>query len=378
MEEKRKGIRSFSLKECFGETKANDSRQIELDIVRALGVIFMVACHVYINLRGDVTTPFGYIMDNIIGGPFAAPVFMFAMGMALVYSRHSDANSLLWRGLKLLILGYVLNFVRLCLPVLIAYGVSRDPAVFSVFLEQLLCVDIFQFAGLALLVIGLFKKLKLDWWYLLLLAVVLSLLGSFLKDKSSGILALDLFLSLFYKANPYSYFPLFHWLLIPVVGMKVGEWHIRLTDKKRFYLFVLMVIFPISCCFELGAYLTNTHLLSEAAYYFYFYLPSGIFLCGFALAWIALVGLIVGLCKKPRCGFLVWISKNTLPIYCIHWVLIGFLMTFSDLYWPYETLPVWQWALFFLAILGGSMLLCLAYQKAKVALIHKIKARPMP
>lgn len=112
MEEGTKGLRLFRVKECFSKEEVNRKRVPEIDIARALAVIFMVICHVFIelNVRYDVL---GLPIDGILGGPFAAPVFMFLMGIGMAYSRHSDAKWMFIRGLKLLAIAYPLTFLGL-------------------------------------------------------------------------------------------------------------------------------------------------------------------------------------------------------------------------------------------------------------------------
>ena len=373
MEESAKGIRLFQVRECFSEEEVNRKRVPEIDIARALAVIFMVICHVYIelNVREDILA---WPIDGILGGPFAAPVFMFLMGIGMAYSRHSDAKSTLIRGLKLLAISYILNFFRLTLPSLIAYGISGDYSFIADWPDKLMRIDILQFAGMAFLVVGLFKKLKLDWWWLLLFSVALLVVGPFLKDKATGIHWLDLFLGLFYKTYHYAYFPLFHWLILPVVGLKIGELYLHLENKVRFYIFTLLVIFPICAAFEVVAYTAGLQLLGEVTEYYYFTLLSGVSLCGFVMAWISLIGLVLMLFKNPRTGFFALLSKNVLSIYCIHWVIVFYLQYIFALYWHYEVMPEWQWALFSIGVFSVSVCLSLAYTKAKQAFLAKRKA----
>lgn len=373
MEESAKGFRLFNVKECFSEEEVNRKRVPEIDIARGLAVLFMVICHVFLalNVKYDIL---GVLVDDILGGPFSAPVFMFLMGIGMAYSRHTDAKSTLIRGLKLLAIAYILNFVRLTIPSLIAYGISGDHSFIADWLDKLMCVDILQFAGMAFLVIALFKKLKLDWWWLLLFSVALLVVGPFLKDKATNIHWLDLFLALFYKTYYYAYFPLFHWLILPVVGLKVGELYLHLKNKARFYVFSLVVIFPISAAFEVVAYMVGFELLGVATEYYYFTLLSGVSLCGFVMAWISLIGLVLMLFKNPHLGFFTLLSKNVLSIYCIHWVIVFFIHNLFALYWQYDEMPEWQWALFSIGVLAASIGLSIVYTRVKQSLLAKRKA----
>ena len=61
------------------------------------------------------TTPIGQAI-SFLGGPTAAPVFMFLMGASLAFSSRTSFRSLAVRGVWLLWLGYLLNFLRGVVP----------------------------------------------------------------------------------------------------------------------------------------------------------------------------------------------------------------------------------------------------------------------
>ena len=61
------------------------------------------------------TSPIGQVI-SFLGGPTAAPVFMFLMGASLAFSSRTSFRSLAVRGLWLLWLGYLLNFLRGVIP----------------------------------------------------------------------------------------------------------------------------------------------------------------------------------------------------------------------------------------------------------------------
>ena len=97
-------------------------------------------------------------LRNIIefaGGPLGAPVFMFSMGIGMMYTRHNSPGNFMKRGLRLLIAAYILNLVRFTGPLMAlkAMGVDADYG-YSV-LDTFFWVDIFQFAGLSFLLMGL-------------------------------------------------------------------------------------------------------------------------------------------------------------------------------------------------------------------------------
>lgn len=71
----------------FTNEKVNCGRQRELDVAKGLAVIFMVLVHVYEVYGGSVEgTTFSHVVE-FLGSPPAAPVFMFLLGVGVVYSR---------------------------------------------------------------------------------------------------------------------------------------------------------------------------------------------------------------------------------------------------------------------------------------------------
>lgn len=74
----------------FNSEKVNTERQLELDIAKALSIIFMVFVHCIIiceYLNYSLSDAYTIIVQYILGGPCAAPVFMFCMGVGIIYSK---------------------------------------------------------------------------------------------------------------------------------------------------------------------------------------------------------------------------------------------------------------------------------------------------
>lgn len=142
------------------EEKINLGRQREFDVVKALAILFMVTIHVYEDLSVADTSvicsrPFDVILQ-FLGGPLAAPVFMFALGLGLSYSSHRSPGDLMKRGLHLFLFSYLFNLLRFTLPYVILNGFSDlDP---SRLLYLIFHVDVLTFAGMAFFADRLFEK----------------------------------------------------------------------------------------------------------------------------------------------------------------------------------------------------------------------------
>ncbi len=89
----------------------NTERQTEIDWLKIFAIFFMVIIHVYEELsiiNHDIMPDSAFrIIIEFLGGPLAAPVFMFSMGIGMVYTKNASAEAFAKRGIKLLVLGYL-------------------------------------------------------------------------------------------------------------------------------------------------------------------------------------------------------------------------------------------------------------------------------
>ena len=95
----------------------NENRQYNLDLLKALAIICMIFSHpvlVFALYRNGWDSGFLYILGDIILGDYiaVAHAFMLSMGVGMVFSRKNDPASLVKRGIKIFLGGYVLNFFR--------------------------------------------------------------------------------------------------------------------------------------------------------------------------------------------------------------------------------------------------------------------------
>ena len=101
----------------FTKEKVNTSRQPSIDLCKSICIVLMVLCHVFYVIKYTATPELTatYVAHNLVR-LLGAQFFMFSMGIGLAYSKKADAKHCLKRGLQLLFLGYLLNFLREILP----------------------------------------------------------------------------------------------------------------------------------------------------------------------------------------------------------------------------------------------------------------------
>jgi uncharacterized membrane protein len=264
----------MNLSNLFSDEKVNTGRQVELDIAKALSIIFMIFLHtVYISsaFNANLSPAYNFVIMNVLGRPYAAVIFMFCMGVGVVYSRHSQWDTMIKRGVKLFLLGILVNIFEFFIPHFVCGFLLGKWDIFPIADGLLLfCIDILAFAGLAFVLMGILKKFELSNKKLIIIAVLMSILGSFLKGTDFGVPVINLFFSNFIgAAGGFTAFPLFNWFIFPIAGYVWGQYFMRAKDKGEFFKFwpvlliVAFVYFYLSSKLWGGVFSDDVHL-----YYF--------------------------------------------------------------------------------------------------------------
>ena len=315
----------------------NNTRLIEVDVAKAFAIIYMVVDHVYerMSVVDRVATLPDSALRNIIefaGGPLSAPVFMFSMGIGMMYTRHNSHEDFMKRGFRLLIAGYILNFVRFTGPLMAlkAMGVDADYG-YSV-LDTFFWVDIFQFAGLSFLLMGLLKKAHMKPFWIMCLALLMQASGTWLGMHMDQENPMNVFFGLFVYVGNTSGFALMLWFVYPAAGMLFAEIMKNVQDRDRFYkrilgLCVAVIISMISILPLIDYDIRNTYGVAGGIYYkqnmYSFLFTLSVVLIALALSYLVFHGR-----EHTTIGrFIIYCSVNLTTIFVIQWLLIiyGFL-----------------------------------------------------
>ena len=303
------------------------TRLPEIDLVKGVAIIAMIICHT-VCYMSSIPENAGYVVaEEILGGPMAAPMFMICMGIAINFSRRSTPQELMRRGLRLFLLAYLLNILRAGLPVGIGFALGLGDAVADNLVMAFLIVDILQFAGLALIFIGLSLKIQMKGWLMLAIAIVCSIAGTLCQGFDCGNDALNALLGLFIGAGPgdiescYSCFPFAHWIIYPVFGLLAGRYLKNCTDKEKLYRRVLAVTLPLTIFYCWLAAKRGFTPLSDGLYYWH-NLGDGFFFICLDLMLIAIAWQLCKILPQWIMQPLEGLSKNITAVYCISWVII--------------------------------------------------------
>lgn len=319
----------------YAHDPINRERQSEFDIAKAILIFCLALIHCTIECipEEDLVSGIPYLMDTVIGGPMSAPVFMFCMGIGMVYTHKNTPKQYAHRGLKLCILNYVLNVCRFLIPFLIGYFITGD---YEQYIESLfyrvLENDIMMFAGMAMLTIAFFQKLGLSDGWMLGISLAMSLLGTFLTGIDAGTPVVNILLGCLIGTEDAagmvrSYFPLLNWLIVPVAGYIFGKRLIYVKNKSLFYgllsttgLLIAVVYFTVGIIYEFGMFGEG-----QNCYYHLHTLDALATLCS-SVGVFGIYYLILNYLPHWAIRIIESISRNINTTYCIHWIIISFVV----------------------------------------------------
>lgn len=315
----------MAISDLFSDEKVNTGRQVELDIAKAFAIIFMVFLHTIMVVKAyspGLSSAYEFVFGNVLGRPYAAVIFMFCMGVGVVYSRHSQWDTMVKRGVTLYLLGILVNVFEFFVPHFLAEFLGIDPTPFTIDGGLLLfCVDILAFAGMAFVLMGILKKFRFSNKKLIIVAVVLSIMGSMLRFTDFGNPDINLICGHFFGTK-FTAFPLFNWFIFPIAGYIWGQYFIRAKDKTEFFKFwpILMVISLIYFCVSSnlwgGVFSENVHL------YYFLNTLDAVFCIINAHAVIGLCYWIVKYLPDAAIKTCSILSSNINKIYIAQWFFI--------------------------------------------------------
>jgi hypothetical protein len=331
------------------------------DILKGWAVIWMILVHsveLFLSpaFESRPIARFAYFMGSVP----AAPVFMFMMGYFVVKQASTTKKSLL-RGLQLLLWGLLLN-IGLNLSLIIRW---LTHSIEVPVLRYIFGVDILLFAGLALIVFGLLKILRLPWYAWLLLALAIPSFNYLIHPDPSAFDGISkigpgTYLTAFlYGTAPWSYFPLIPWLSYVFAGAgfsvlltRYPQW----VDRSKYHLFTLI---PALIIFLAGLGKAWGISSDLPAYYHH---ETLFFL--WALSFIFLLALLLkGTLIWKESLMMQWIrflGVRVTNVYVVQWIIIGNLGT-----WLYKSLNPGLTFILFLSVLSVSTGIVLSYQKLR-------------
>ncbi|MHB8258896.1 MAG: heparan-alpha-glucosaminide N-acetyltransferase domain-containing protein [Bacteroidia bacterium] len=329
------------------------------DLLKGIAVLLMIQVHIIELFANDAisTSHAGKIL-MFLGAAPVAPIFAVIFGYFLASSK-SSKKQLIVRGIKLFVLGMLLN-LSLNFNLLLSitkglYQIDRLP--------YLLGVDILQFAGISIILITFLKRIiEQSIFFTVTCCFVAAFLGHYLLNYIPANEFLIYLSSFFYGSSKWSYFPLFPWLAYPLAGIVFYQ------IKHRFDFSVIKeakLWFPMLILCILFSVFTTRYAVSISSQLSLYY-HHGIKFFLWTLLFLAFYGLFADEINKIIGNtivlkYLKWLGRNVTVMYFIQWVIIGNITT--EVYKTVSS-PVYL-VMAYIVILLVSSGLCWMYLKIK-------------
>jgi len=299
------------------------------DLARGLAIVFMIGVHVlwHWGAPDTWTSPIGQVI-SFLGGPTAAPVFMFLMGASLAFSSRSSFGSLAVRGLWLLWLGYLLNVLRGVIPAYLGLstGVVTADQIAPFTLPWLATtVDVHHMAGLSLIGIATLRLVARPGWVWLALAAIVVLTGPFVRGLEFGTPFLDGPLTPVLGGAPNVYYAVVPWIAFPLLGAVFGVVMARATEAAgRIRVFRLGAVLGVGlCALGIALFVVEPPSFDVGTYW---RMPPSYFvgITGIVLVWLWVCDVVVRHVRANRVfTFLYGWSASVIAIYFTHWLVVG-------------------------------------------------------
>lgn len=327
------------------------------DLLKGFAVFLIVPVHIletFIDFRGRESW-FGKTL-LLLGGPVAVPVFLLIMGYFIARNQKPLSTNF-WRGIKIFITGFLLNIglnFHLLLKIQFA-GWQINP------LEYIFGVDIFFFAGLAIIFLSLLKTIKNQKaWIAIGLAFLVAVFTSIINEKLM-VPERNYFYPFIGGSCSWSYFPLFPWLAYPLAGFAFYHFEQNIfsmmKSKKTITAILIVIISILVIVFGKQGIETTINL---PAYYHHTFRFS-IWVFGVVILWSLLLRFLIQQFPRTLPGNgLMWLGKNITVFYIVQWLIIGNIATAI-----YQTQSLKSYPFWFAGIFGVTLLITWFFKRTE-------------
>ena len=322
----------------------NTGRQFNFDFIKMIMIFGLIPIHLFercllledysINHVGF--TSIDSVLSTIIefaDGSMGACMFMFCLGVGLVYSSRKTAKFLFKRSWVILAAALGLALLTNFISLFIQSQLYQRPELFEQALGWMFCCDILNFAFLTLLFFALVRKLNLSNIVVMAIPVILLIISFFIPKMlfPGNIIATDLIGWIVFQEGGYSFFPFMQWLIFPAAGYVFAQYLQKTENRDKFYGIVLLIsavsagiITAVSalCGVDIVTFFTsyNAHIYNKT-------LLSAAWSLSFVIFWSSLIYFLTR--KVSPASRLHKVAENTSKritvFYCLQWIIIGAL-----------------------------------------------------
>lgn len=302
----------------------NTGRQIEADLAKFVCLMGMVVVHcfdVFVSFS-ETSSTVQYVFLFVLNSIFGAGTFMFCMGLGLAYTSGSAPKQIIRRGIRIFLLGYLLNLVCALSYLILLQDVAM-------FVTYLIGLDILQFAGLALIFFGLLKKLAVPDLMIGIIAVILSAIATVIGSVDLGNPAANIFCGLFFGSFDYEWltggiFPLFNWFIFVAAGYLFAKYVLRrCTDKNRLYRRCLVLCGILIAVYMVIAIPGNLGMMGSILRFHHIRLHEALVALAGALLALSVYHFALRIIPEGIQRIIVRVSRSINVIYCCQWVILA-------------------------------------------------------
>ena len=233
------------------------------------------------------------------------------------------------RGAGIFVIGYLLNICRFLIPYLVGYAITGDYEQYiDLLLYKVLGNDILTFAGLAMMLMALFIKLKISSVVLVIMGLVMSFAGTQLNGIDVGNPLGNIFLGYVIGTEDaagkvFSDFPILNWMLFPLCGYVFGGILKKVKDKKLFYLTFSLPAIMIAVVYWVYGISQEVGMFGEGQNcYYHMIFRDALGSLALTVGMIGVYYFVQKILPKKWMDCACRISANITTVYCIHWVLV--------------------------------------------------------
>ena len=302
----------------------NTGRQTEADLAKFVCLVGMVIVHcfdIFVSFS-ETSSSVQYIFLFVLNCIFGAGTFMFCMGVGLAYTAKNTPAEIMKRGLRIFALGYLLNLACALSYLLLLRDVE-------LFVTYFLGLDILQFAGLALLLFGLLKKLGCSDILIGAAAAALSLVATLIGTVDLGNPLLNIFCGLFFGSFDYEWltggiFPLFNWFIFVAAGYLFAKYVLRRCENlDRLYRLVSGIAAVIVAVYMVIAIPNGLGMMGSVLRFHHIRTHEALVAIAGALFAFGVYHALLRVIPQKAQNVIVSVSRTINPLYCCQWVILA-------------------------------------------------------
>lgn len=315
----------------------SEGRLFNLDLVKFIALLLMPFMHVLAHFRiwDLLKSDFPVerlelesgLLYNIVPG-----VFMICLGCGIVLTRNSTPLRLARRGITLMFISLLLNFIRFSIFFAILGLAKKDSSLYINCWYWFIASDILPFAGLSFMFFALVKKWNFSNTSLLLIGLLLTFGQSCIPEFDIHNETMRILLGnfVYIDLDAQSFFPFVSWIIYPILGYLLQNRINETKNSDKVYKEVGLISAIIGIVFFSIMYVTkawDSRFILWGELEFKMDAPTTIICVSICGVYMSLMYFLSKKLTNLKIrSIVINVSKNVNKIYCIHWILLMYVV----------------------------------------------------